>query len=279
MGEGLAAAVVSTAQVRFSYVRAGSGPPVVLLPGAGGWQLTFDALVAELAASHAVYAVDPPGQGGTRVLDSDYGYDADAVASSIADFLDAVGLSSVAIVGHSWGGGFALRLAELRPELAGRLILLAPAGLDVPDVWEFRLLRLPVFGELAARFTSVASLRHMLRKSFARPDRMPSDEVLRSAATALRHEPSLRRDMLRVERGVRWRDTERDLGLIGCPVLILWGDRDRYFPVRLLDRFAHRLPGARTRILSGAGHSLHDDCPAQTYPLLKAFLDSPMEDL
>ncbi len=281
MGESFAPriAVARTAEVRFSYARAGSGPPVVLVPGAGGWRLTFGAMVAELASRYTVYAVDPPGQGGTRVLGSDFAHDADAVALSIADFLDAVGLSQVAMVGHSWGGGFALRLAELQPERISRLVLLAPAGLDVPDVWEFRLLRLPIVGGLAARFTSAASLRHMLRKSFARPDRMPADEVLRSVAAAIRHEPSLRRDMLRVERSVRWRGTERDLGLVGCPVLILWGDRDRYYPATLLDRFAHRIPGVLTHILPGAGHSLHDDCPEQTYRHLNAFLDPPMEDL
>jgi pimeloyl-ACP methyl ester carboxylesterase len=123
--------------------------------------------VDELAASHTVYALDPPGQGGTRVLDPGFAYDVDAVADSIGDFLDAVGLSTVALVGHSWGGGFALRVAELHPERVTRLALLAPAGVDVPDVWEFRLLRLPVVGEIATRFTSVASMRHMMRKSFA----------------------------------------------------------------------------------------------------------------
>lgn len=267
--------IATTERISFGYVQAGSGSPVLLLPGAGGWQLTFDALVTELAASHTVYALDPPGQGGTRVVDNAFEYDVDAIAHSIGDFLDAVGLSTVALVGHSWGGGFALRFAELHPERVNRLALLAPAGIDVPDVWEFRLLRVPVVGELATRFTSVASMRHLMRKSFAHRDRMPSDRLIREAARAMRvgRDPAwLRRDLLRVERTVDWADTERDLPLVVSPVLILWGERDRYFPVRLLERFAGRLPDVRAQVLAGAGHSLHDDCPEQANPLLTTFL-------
>lgn len=269
--------VAATAGVRFQYAVAGDGPPVVLLPGSGGWRLTFDDMTERLSAHHRVYALDPPGQGGTRVDSPAFGYDVDAIARSIADFLDAVGLPAATFVGHSWGGGFALRFAQLHPERVSRLALLAPAGLDVTDVWEFRLLRLPLVGELATRFTSPASVRHMMRKSFAHPARIPNEGLLREAARQLRSDPSaaaLRRDMLRVERAVRWADTERELDQVRHPTLILWGDRDRYLPVRLLDRFARRLPTADIHTLRGCGHSLHDDCPELVYPMLTRFLSS-----
>jgi pimeloyl-ACP methyl ester carboxylesterase len=209
------------------------------------------------------------------VLDPGFGYDVDAIAHALAGLLDALELRSAPLVGHSWGGGFALRLAQLHPDRVQRLALLAPGGLDVADVWEFRLLRQPVIGELATRFASAASLRHMMRKSFAHPDRIPSGTALREAARMMRSAPdaaALRRDMLRVERQVRWTDTERDLHQVLCPTLILWGDRDRYLPVRLLDRFTRRLPDVESHVLPGCGHSLHDDCPDKVYPRLTGFL-------
>jgi pimeloyl-ACP methyl ester carboxylesterase len=125
------------------------------------------------------------------------------------------------------------------------------------------------------RFASVASARHMLRKSFAHPDRMPGDELIRTPIRQMRSAPDaalLRRDLLRVERGVRWSDTERDLDRVRCPTLILWGERDRYFPVRLLARFTGRLRDVEAHTLANCGHSLHDDCPEQVYPLLTRFL-------
>jgi pimeloyl-ACP methyl ester carboxylesterase len=266
---------LDTPAVRFRYAVTGAGPPVVLVPGSGGWELTFHRTITALAARHRVFALDPPGQGGTRVLDPAFGYDADAVARSLGDFLDGVGLPATAVVGHSWGGGFALRLAQLRPERVSALALLAPGGLDVPDVWEFRLLRRPLIGEVSTRYTSVASVRHMLRKSFVHPDRMPGEALIRAAARQMRSGPDaagLRRDLLRVERAVRWADTERDLDRVRCPTLILWGERDRYFPARLLARFTSHLPHVEAHTLTGCGHSLHDDCPEQVYPGLTRFL-------
>lgn len=273
--QGLVEHEMRTASVRFRYTVAGSGSPVVLLPGSGGWQLTFDVLLRTLASSHTVYAVDPPGQGGTRVSNPRFGFNTDDIADALAQFLSGVELPSAAIVGHSWGGGFALRLAQRHPNRVDRLALLAPAGLAVQDIWEFRALRWPGVGEVAVRFTSTATVRHMLRKSFANPHRMPDIRLISAAAKQLRCGPDaahLRRDLLRVERAVDWSSTERDLAQVTCPTLILWGDRDRYLPVNLLARFTAKLPHAEAHIVTGAGHSLHDDATEQAYPLLAKFL-------
>jgi pimeloyl-ACP methyl ester carboxylesterase len=263
-----------TAVARFRYARAGTGTPVLLLPGIGGWRLTFDTMAAVLAERHTVFALDPPGQGLTEVLDPDFGYDADAVAWSIAAFLDAVGLERTAIVGHSWGGGFALRFAELHPDRVTRLALLAPGGLDVKGIWEFRLLRLPVFGELAVRLPPTASVRHLLRKSFVHRERIP-DDLIGEVVSEQRSGPNRAArlaDVLRVERSISWADAEADLHLVRAPALLLWGSNDRYFPVRLIDRFIARLPTVEHHVLPDCGHLLHDDCPEQTYSLLSAFL-------
>jgi pimeloyl-ACP methyl ester carboxylesterase len=263
---------LDTSVARFRYHRTGSGPPVLLLPGSGGWRLSFHAMIDVLSTHHTVYALDPPGQGGTVVVDSTFGYDTDAIAHAIATFLDVAGLSDVAVVGHSWGGGFALRLAELYPTRIRRLALLAPAGLDVRDVWEFRLLRLPVVGELALRFMSAATIGHMLRKSFVHHDRIPF-VLARRVAAEMRARQN-RSTILRVERSVRWTATERDLHLVKAPVLLLWGEQDRYLPAGLLPRFTARLNRIEAHVLSGCGHSLHDDCPDETYRWLIPFLEA-----
>ena len=197
---------VDTVVARFRYAMIGSGTPVLLLPGSGGWRLTFQTMAEALAERHTVVALDPPGQGLTEVLDPDFGYDADAIARSIAVFLDAVGLERTAIVGHSWSGGFASRFAQLYPERVTRLALLGPAGLDVKDVWEFRLLRVPILGELAVRLQSTAAVRHLLRKSFVHRERIP-DPLVVQVLREMRSRPNRLarlRDMLRVERSVSW---------------------------------------------------------------------------
>jgi pimeloyl-ACP methyl ester carboxylesterase len=71
---------------------------------------------------------------------------------------------------------------------------------------------------------------------------------------------------------VHWRDTEHDLNLVEAPVLLLWGSDDQYFPVRLMDRFTTQLANVDAHVVSHGGHSLHDDLPEQTWPLLTPFL-------
>jgi pimeloyl-ACP methyl ester carboxylesterase len=266
---------LQTATVEFSYAVAGAGPPVVLVPGSGGWRLTFESMVGRLDTQYTVYAVNPPGQGGTRVTGAGFGFGTDAVATALADFIAASGLERVPVVGHSWGGGFALRLAQLYPARVQRLALLAPAGAPVQDVWEFRALRVPVIGEIAARLTTSAAVRHMLRKSFSNHARLPSEALVRAAAREMRTSRSLRSDMLAVERGVRWDTTERHLSFVQCPVLIFWGLEDRYLSARTLHRLRVGLAHADTHLISGAGHSVHDDAdPEETFPRLQRFLSA-----
>jgi pimeloyl-ACP methyl ester carboxylesterase len=146
--------------------------------------------------------------------------------------------------------------------------------MQVGDAWEFRVLRIPLIGEMAVRLAPAASVRHMVRKSFARHDRIPT-HLLADTARILRSGPdsaALRREMLRVERAVDWTQTERDLHLIRCPTLILWGDLDRFLPVHLAARFADEITHAEVHVLAGAGHSVHEDSRREAYPLLNRFL-------
>jgi pimeloyl-ACP methyl ester carboxylesterase len=150
-------------------------------------------MIGRLAADHTVYALDPPGQGGRRVTGAGFDFGTDAVATALADFIVASGLKRVPVVGHSWGGGFALRLAQLHPSRVQCLALLAPAGAAVTDIWEFRALRLPLIGELAALLTTPWIVRHMLRKSFSNHDHLPPQALIAEAVRDMRTQAPLRR--------------------------------------------------------------------------------------
>jgi pimeloyl-ACP methyl ester carboxylesterase len=110
----------------------------------------------------------------------------------------------------------------------------------------------------------------MLRKSFLHRERIPEalvDDGVREMRSGINRSARLT-DLLMVERSVSWADTEGDLRLVHAPTLLLWGAKDRYFPPRLLERFTTRLPTVEHHVLSDCGHSVHDDCPEQTYALL-----------
>ncbi len=91
----------------------GAGPPVLLLHGLASSRRFWDLVVPNLVGLPVV-ALDQRGHG-----DSDRPagpYDGATVAADALLALDALGLSRVVVVGHSWGASIALRLAATAPE-------------------------------------------------------------------------------------------------------------------------------------------------------------------
>ncbi|MFD9992130.1 alpha/beta fold hydrolase, partial [Bacillus cereus] len=160
---------VDTELARFHYVQAGEGPPVVLVHGGGEWAYSYRDTIAALARSHRVYAVDLPGHGYTELHRNDFGFTVDSMAGSLATFLDALGLTKVSLVGHSWGGGWALRFAETRPDRVERLALIDSNGVEYPDVFDWRVLEYPVVGEVVMNLMGKDSAKSLLQKSFHDP--------------------------------------------------------------------------------------------------------------
>ena len=94
----------------------GAGPPVLLLHGLASqrrfWNLVVPGLVGR--DGPAVLALDQRGHGDSEQPST--GYDTDTVVSDALTALDALGLSRVVVVGHSWGATVALALAARHPE-------------------------------------------------------------------------------------------------------------------------------------------------------------------
>jgi pimeloyl-ACP methyl ester carboxylesterase len=113
---------VRVGAVRLAYRVWGrtSARPVVLLHCLGADGTDWDPVAAELAADHRVYAVDLPGHGGSYRSGQ---YALERVRDDVAGCLRALGLTGVALVGHSYGGVIAYLLAQEHPELVGRLVI------------------------------------------------------------------------------------------------------------------------------------------------------------
>jgi pimeloyl-ACP methyl ester carboxylesterase len=110
-------------------------PPLVLLHGAMASSAHGLRELAPLLERFRVYAVDVVGQSpkGAQVRlsvkNSDYG-------QWLAEVLDGLGLKQTFVVGVSWGGFVALRLAAFAPERISRLALLVPAGVVSGNAWK-----------------------------------------------------------------------------------------------------------------------------------------------
>ena len=118
---------------RIRYLKAGpdEGTPIILIHGFGADHLGWMFNQAELAADRPVYAIDLPGHGGSSKEVGD-GATRD-LAKAVTDFMDAKGIASAHLVGHSLGGAVATLIAAKSPERVAALTLIAPGGLG-PEI-------------------------------------------------------------------------------------------------------------------------------------------------
>jgi 4,5:9,10-diseco-3-hydroxy-5,9,17-trioxoandrosta-1(10),2-diene-4-oate hydrolase len=109
----------------------GSGAPVVMLhgggPGASGVS-NYSRNIDALAEHFRVIVPDMPGYGRSAkgVDQSDpFGY----LADMIRGLIDELGIGTACLVGNSYGGAAALRLALDTPQRVGKLVLMGPGGI------------------------------------------------------------------------------------------------------------------------------------------------------
>jgi pimeloyl-ACP methyl ester carboxylesterase len=160
------------------YLTAGDGPPLVLLHALGDNALDWSWVLPALSQNHRVYAPDLPGIGGDGGILGDPS--PVFFASFVAAFLDTLGVGRAAIVGNSYGGLVALRLALSDPVRVSALGLVDSAGLGRTVSYTLRTPTLPGYGELAiawARTPSGAAQRAWLKANllFAHPHLVPAE--------------------------------------------------------------------------------------------------------
>ncbi|HUE75861.1 MAG TPA: alpha/beta fold hydrolase, partial [Chloroflexota bacterium] len=200
---------------RIHYLVGGQGTPLVLIHGLASsgtlWRHTFDGL----AARHRVYAIDLPGCNLSR---SARRVRLDRSAEFLESWLDAVEVPRAHVLGHSWGGAVAIRLAATLPDRVDRLILVNSAGLPLGGPLPFLVPRL---------FRSGSPIRRDALGMIAR-------DLFR---TGPRNLAGMAFDITR-------EDTSALLPTIKAPTLVLWGLNDRLLPVRLGERLVEFIPGA-----------------------------------
>ena len=70
-------------------------------------------------------------------------------------------------------------------------------------------------------------------------------------------------------------EIESRYGELRCPVMILWGEQDRWIPIERGRELASRIPNATLRSVPGAGHLVQDDAPEAIVAALLGFLTMP----
>ena len=252
-----------------------SGAPIatiVLVHGASGNNADMMAPLGDRLAARGfrVFAVDRPGHGYSERLRADASSPA-AQARAIRAALEASGVESAVVVGHSWAGSVAIAFALDHADFVAGIVLLAPVTHPWPRGvrWYYRLASRPVLGWCFAHALLVpaglASLQRALAGVFTPQPVPPGYAETIGAVLGLRPE-AFRANAGDVAdmRGHLAKLAPR-IPSIDMPVAILSGDRDA---VVLTERHsygcAREIAGATLEMLPGVGHSPHWAAPEKT---------------
>ncbi|MEM5495475.1 alpha/beta hydrolase [Hoeflea sp. AS16] len=161
-------------------------PPLVFIHGASGNLLDQQAPFRPMLEGRAeMLFIDRPGHGwserGGEANDTPAGQ-----AAAIARAMQAKGISSAIIIGHSFGGAIAASFALDHPQMTAGLVFLAPATHTWPGgiAWYYGLTRLPVIGPLFANTLALPAGLTRLESGSAcvfAPNPKPDDYVSKTA--------------------------------------------------------------------------------------------------
>jgi pimeloyl-ACP methyl ester carboxylesterase len=254
------------------YLHAGSGKPVILIHGGGMWLYSFRHNLVPLSKISSVHALDMPGYGYTGITDTSLGMSTDTMSLALKEFMDALHIDKAILAGHSWGGGWALAYALAYPERVDRIVLINSSGLDVPDVFEWELLKMPILGSLLLRFLTPDMIKKRLELSFFKKGIV--DDAMALEVHLPMRIPANRNAQALLARNLSWAAVERHLGELGHQALLVWGEQDRYLDVGLASRFKRKIKNLKVEIIRDCGHSAHEECPEIVNRLIMEFLVS-----
>ena len=233
----------------------GLTPPVVLIHGAGGTHLYWPSEVRRLPGYH-VYAPDLPGHGksGGRGMQSISAY-----TQALISWMDAVGLHSALLIGHSMGSAIALTLALDHPmRVLGLGLVGAGARLRVaPDIIEWT----------SNQTTFLNAVTAVITRSFS-PQTSARLTELAARRMAETRPSVLNGDFLACDEF----DVRERLGELHQRTLVLCGADDQMTPVRHAQFLANGIPNATLKIIPDAGHMVMLEQPQAVATALGEFI-------
>jgi pimeloyl-ACP methyl ester carboxylesterase len=247
-------------------LRVGSGEPLLLIHGFSSSPVVWRPILGRLQGSFDIFAVALAGHAGGPELPAGAPASVDALVDAVERELDESGFELPHVVGNSLGGWIALELA--RRGRARSVVGLAPAGGWERGSREEKRLK----GLFARNHALISRTLPMIPKLVTRP-RLRRAMLAQAMAHGENLDPASALAMIRdsVECPIYFdlmdavlRDgPPASFDGVSCPVLLVWGTKDRVLPERrYAPRMRRLLPDARSLDLPGLGHLPMGDDPA-----------------
>ncbi len=241
-------------------------PLLLCLHGIGSCADCFVAQIpVAVGTGRRIVAWDAPGYRHSPDPDEEPGID--GWADAAADLLDHLGAERADVLGVSWGGVTATRLALRHPDRI-RSLILADSSVGAgtrPENAEAMRSRASALTELGVE-TFARQRTPLLVDQGASPELL--DEVARLMIDSIRM-PSYQWACNSMAES----DHRDDLATIDAPTLVIVGAEDEVTGVRAAQRLAEGIPGAELAVIEAAGHLANQERPEAFNDLLVEFLN------
>jgi len=236
-------------------VECGSGMPIVFLHGLVGLNEHWELVVQSLSKRARCVTLEMPL---LSLRKSDCSIQ--AVSAMTMQFLDKYLDEPAVLVGNSFGGHVALRVAHERPELVRSLILAGSSGLIERTVVKGAPVR-PTREWLVEKIGEL-----FYDKSFMDPGDV-------DRAFALLNERGGARAMVKLSKSARRDNMADDLGEIDQPTLLIWGKEDVVTPPSAGQGFTELMPNAELFWIDACGHAPMIEAPGPFAEAMHMFFD------
>ncbi|HTR73652.1 MAG TPA: alpha/beta hydrolase [Solirubrobacterales bacterium] len=261
------------------YREAGSGPTIVFVHGYLVDGQLWDGVVDALSDRFRCIAPDWP-MGAQRVaMAPDADLSPPGIATIVEDFLAALDLEDVTLVGNDSGGAMCQATVARRPARVGRLVL---TNCDTHDNFPPGIFKaMPPLAKLPGGMQALAApfrVPALARRAFAPFARSFPPGLIESWMEPATTDRAVMRDLGKVTRGMDKRHTlaaAEALSGSEFPLLLAWAPGDRFFPIAYAERLAIEVGGAKLVQIPDSATFVPLDQPARLAAEIADFAPSP----
>jgi len=243
--------VLNNLLVNYYYAAGEEEQPVLLF--LHGWRSEGKVWqeIMEKLPEYNRYALDLPGFGSSQVPQT---FTLQNYAEIIDEFIKKLNLKRVILIGHSFGGRVAIKLAAQAPAYLEKIVLVDSAGVRAGSA--IKTLKMAI-AKIAKPFFSLPFLNPVRRKIYFA---LGSEDYIAT--------PQLRQTFLNIIN----EDLTQLLPKINQPALLVWGKNDKDTPLTQARIMEQKVPGSQLVILLGAGHFSFLDKQEEFVNELKKFI-------
>jgi pimeloyl-ACP methyl ester carboxylesterase len=263
------------------YRELGAGEPIVLVHGLLTNGELWRDVAPRLAADFRVIVPDWPLGSQQLPLDPGADFSPPGLARLIADFLEALALENVTLVGNDTGGALCQLVAVNHPERLARLVLTPCDAYENFLPPAFRplqvLARVPGSVFLIAQSMRPRAARR-LPLAYGWLMKRPDDALTKSWIAPALASAAIRRELASILTAISSRytlDAAERFGEFAKPVLLAWAPEDRFFKLRYAERLAGAFPDARLERIEDSYTFAPLDQPERTATLISGFARRP----